>query len=202
MSSSEPESDVVRTATHVYSAVEIFVLWSNSMGIQGHISLSALRRLEEMANRNLLEKINEKHAVDLRTNLLPQPGLLLDMDSPLPQMTLFLREDVLARTLSYEIDLAKYRLARVRAGHADPGRPPYEKVFPTLDLKDRLSVGPTTDHRVHYVGRDPIFRELVVYENTAVHPTFFATYSTASCLYAASYCIFHPTCLSGWLWLF
>jgi len=46
---------------------------------------------------------------------------------------LFLHEDILARTLSYEQDLHEWRLAELTAGRPDPGRPSYTEVSGDLD---------------------------------------------------------------------
>ena len=46
----------------------------------------------------------------------------------LPHMTLFLHEDILARTLAYEQDLRQWRISELEAGRSDPGRPKYEEV--------------------------------------------------------------------------
>jgi hypothetical protein len=43
--------------------------------------------------------------------------------------TLFLHEDILARVLSYELELRDWRVAETLAGRGDPGRPSYEEVF-------------------------------------------------------------------------
>lgn len=48
-------------------------------------------------------------------------------DNP-PLITLFPHEDVLARTLAYEQDLFQWRIAELKAGREDPGRPLYEEV--------------------------------------------------------------------------
>lgn len=55
------------------------------------------------------------------------------MDSSQPTFILFPHEDVLARTLSYELDLARVRLEAIQNGFQDPGRPPYERVFEVCD---------------------------------------------------------------------
>jgi hypothetical protein len=44
--------------------------------------------------------------------------------------TLFLHEDLVGRTLAFELDLQRWRRAEVNAGRGDPGRPSYEDVFP------------------------------------------------------------------------
>jgi hypothetical protein len=61
------------------------------------------------------------------------------MDSSPPIATLFLHEDLLARTLAFELDLQQWRLADVGAGRGDPGRPAYRDVFPVSDIL-RISV--------------------------------------------------------------
>jgi hypothetical protein len=55
------------------------------------------------------------------------------MDERPPLSTLFLHEDVLARTLAYEQDLQAWRIAELEAGRADPGRPAYDEVSVGLD---------------------------------------------------------------------
>jgi hypothetical protein len=49
------------------------------------------------------------------------------VDERPPRATLFLHEDVLARTLAYEQDLHQWRIAELEAGRGDPGRPTYEE---------------------------------------------------------------------------
>ena len=44
------------------------------------------------------------------------------------QSTLFLHEDILAQTLSYEKQLLNWRIEEIEAGRGDPGRPSYETV--------------------------------------------------------------------------
>jgi hypothetical protein len=43
--------------------------------------------------------------------------------------TLFLHEDIVARTLAYELDLQKWRIAELKAGRSDPGRPTYHEAI-------------------------------------------------------------------------
>lgn len=50
------------------------------------------------------------------------------MDKKTPLSTLFLHEDILARTFSCERDLQDWRLAQIDAGRPDPGRPSYIEV--------------------------------------------------------------------------
>jgi hypothetical protein len=49
------------------------------------------------------------------------------MNEQPPRATLFLHEDILARTLAYEQDLCQWRIAELEAGRSDPGRPAYEE---------------------------------------------------------------------------
>ena len=55
------------------------------------------------------------------------------MDEHPPLSTLFLHEDILARTLAYEQDLQAWRIAELEAGRADPGRPTYNEVSGDFD---------------------------------------------------------------------
>ena len=48
--------------------------------------------------------------------------------------TLFLHEDTLTRTLSYEQDLLEWRINELNAGRPDPGRPSYRQVSAGLEL--------------------------------------------------------------------
>lgn len=61
------------------------------------------------------------------------------MDQGFPYATIFLHEDLLARTLMYERDLQQWRLAHIRAGMNDPGRPSYNEVSGDLSLLVPLS---------------------------------------------------------------
>lgn len=45
-----------------------------------------------------------------------------------PSATLFLHEDILARTLAYEQDQRQWRISELESGRDDPGRPTYEEV--------------------------------------------------------------------------
>ena len=51
-----------------------------------------------------------------------------------PVATLFLHEDLLARTLAFELDLKQWRLAEIEAGRGDPGRPNYLDAFSVSDI--------------------------------------------------------------------
>jgi hypothetical protein len=55
------------------------------------------------------------------------------MDCSLPFATLFLHEDLVARTLAFELDLKQWRLEEIAAGRGDPGRPNYLDVFSVSD---------------------------------------------------------------------
>jgi hypothetical protein len=57
-----------------------------------------------------------------------------EMDSTPPVATLFLHEDLVARTLAFELDLKRWRLAEISAGRGDPGRPDYQDVFQVGDI--------------------------------------------------------------------
>jgi hypothetical protein len=61
------------------------------------------------------------------------------MDQRPPTSTLFLHEDVLARTLAYEQDLQAWRIAELEAGRVDPGRPTYDEVSGGLDSPGIMS---------------------------------------------------------------
>jgi hypothetical protein len=56
------------------------------------------------------------------------------MDCCPPVATLFLHEDLVARTLDFELDLKQWRLAEIEAGRGDPGRPNYHDVFSVSDI--------------------------------------------------------------------
>jgi hypothetical protein len=56
------------------------------------------------------------------------------MDSSPPIATLFLHEDLVARTLAFELDLKQWRLAEIEAGRGDPGRPNYLDAFSVSDI--------------------------------------------------------------------
>jgi hypothetical protein len=61
------------------------------------------------------------------------------MEQNLPISTFFLHEDLLARTLSYEQDLQKWRIAELEAGRADPGRPTYNEVSSDINSSGIMS---------------------------------------------------------------
>jgi hypothetical protein len=60
---------------------------------------------------------------------LVSPNQHTDIDCYPPYATLFLHEDILARTLAFEVELQKWRCAEMEAGRGDLGRPLYEDVF-------------------------------------------------------------------------
>ena len=51
-----------------------------------------------------------------------------------PVATLFLHEDLLARTLAFELDLKQWRLTEIEASRGDPGRPNYLDAFSVSDI--------------------------------------------------------------------
>ena len=57
-----------------------------------------------------------------------------EMDSNPPFATLFLHEDLVARTLDFELDVKQWRLAEIEAGRGDPGRPNYLDAFSVSDI--------------------------------------------------------------------
>jgi len=87
-----------------------------------------------MLDRHLREDKYSCHAAEIRENIIPlsftHHG---QMDSSPPFATLFLHEDLVARTLAFEIDLRQWRLAEIEAGRGDPGRPSYLEVFSVSD---------------------------------------------------------------------
>jgi len=98
-----------------------------------------------MLDRNLRKDRHPAHVAEVRENILPGTSLFLyllisdylnqvnanhhaSMDQHPAQSTVFLHEDILARTLSYEKQLQKWRISRMMATGVDPGRPSYEAV--------------------------------------------------------------------------
>ena len=61
------------------------------------------------------------------------------MDQNPPRSTLFLHEDVLARTLAYEQDLQAWRISELEAGRVDPGRPTYDEASGSLNFPGVMS---------------------------------------------------------------
>lgn len=58
----------------------------------------------------------------------------IEMDRSPPIATLFLHEDLVARTLAFELDVKQWRLAEIEAGRGDPGRPNYLDAFTVSDI--------------------------------------------------------------------
>jgi hypothetical protein len=67
-------------------------------------------------------------------SVLVSPTHYSETESTPPIATLFLHEDLVARTLAFELDLKRWRLAEIEAGRGDPGRPNYNDVFPVSDI--------------------------------------------------------------------
>jgi hypothetical protein len=65
--------------------------------------------------------------------VLVSHGQHAEMNSHPSFATLFLHEDLLARTLAFEMELQRWRCAEIDAGRGDPARPPYEDVFQVGD---------------------------------------------------------------------
>jgi hypothetical protein len=57
-----------------------------------------------------------------------------EMEDIPPLATLFLHEDLVARTLDFELDVKRWRLAEIEAGRGDPGRPNYLDAFSVSDI--------------------------------------------------------------------
>lgn len=100
-----------------------------------------------MLERKLRENRHPRHAAEVRENIVPRTfsflsalvdsdltkfivysGIQRAMDQTTPTCTLFLHENILLRTLAYEQDLQKWRIAEIEAGRPDPGRPSYDEV--------------------------------------------------------------------------
>jgi hypothetical protein len=56
------------------------------------------------------------------------------MDSSPPSATLFLHEDLVARTLAFELDVQQWRQEEIQVGRGDPGRPNYLDAFSVSDI--------------------------------------------------------------------
>ena len=95
-----------------------------------------------MLARNLRVDRHPQHAAELRENIVPRKSLFLSgpvdsfiehsqiigawaMDDYPALSTICLHEDLLARTLSHEQDIQRWRIAELEAGRGDPGRPTY-----------------------------------------------------------------------------
>src|SRR5271170_6022042 len=102
-----------------------------------------------MLERKLREDRHPRHATEVRENLVPRKSFYLNpralinfimnlpvtatvhcwMDGNIAYATIFLHEDLLARTLAFELDLQQWRRSEFQAGRGDPGRLPYNEVF-------------------------------------------------------------------------
>jgi len=108
-------------------------------------------QLSAMLERKLRKNRHPKHAAEVRENLVPvEINHHRPMDSHPARATLFLHEDILARTIDYEEDLYNYRVAELNSGRSDPGRPEYDEVFGGAP-----STG--TPHRYHVSNSFPPF---------------------------------------------
>ena len=104
-----------------------------------------------MLQRNLRQNRYPTHAAEVRENLVPCKWFDQDtacnfglsdlvvthtvhacIDTRPPRATLFLHEDLVAKTLQFERELKAWRLAEIQAGRGDPGRPGYGYVFMTV----------------------------------------------------------------------
>ncbi|KAJ7125099.1 hypothetical protein C8R44DRAFT_782319 [Mycena epipterygia] len=106
------------------------VHWSRQLDAGSAIDSSAAR-LGWMLVHNLRENRYPEHAAEVRENLVPLSATYHGMaDRGTPRLTLFPHEDVVAKTLQYELDVREWRLTEVIAGRGDPGRPPYSPGYP------------------------------------------------------------------------
>jgi len=90
-----------------------------------------------MLDHKLRQDRHPKHASEVRESILPRTLFLLGqvesnhhkaMDGHLPSMMLFPHEDILACTLAYiRAGPTSMRIAELKAGQGDPGRPSYEE---------------------------------------------------------------------------
>lgn len=116
-------------------------------------------RLQQMLQRQLRTNRYPAHAAEVRENIVP---LLVnyhrDMDARPPRGTLFLHEDLVARTLAYERDLHDWRVAELDAGRGDPGRPQYEHVFGDGLITEHRWHAATSSAGCNRLGTDGIFK--------------------------------------------
>lgn len=116
------------------------------------------------------------HILSLTSITIVSANLHLGIDKTLSQHALVLHEDVLAKTLSYELEMQAWRRGELRAGRGDPGRPEYKQGYPVCrsfslsfpylssiifkavdpqvgkmnrDRSDATDYGPVTAHRLH-----------------------------------------------------
>ncbi|KAJ7245007.1 hypothetical protein B0H12DRAFT_1073587 [Mycena haematopus] len=129
----------------------------------------ASSRLQWMANRNLRQLRNEKHAGELRENLAPSRRTPLTsvvatqihhgLDRGL--CTLFPHEDILARVLEFEREVREIRVNMVKSGQGDPGRPPYAVGYPPQETGNGSPDpwGPVLPHRFYSVIPDSLIHQ-------------------------------------------
>ncbi|KAJ7213592.1 hypothetical protein GGX14DRAFT_619113 [Mycena pura] len=126
----------------VYTRTKIVVKWSHQLD-----TTLASSELQWMLRRNLRDDRYPRHAGEVRENIVPGkvsvslhafPCLTAALADAtchhrtsigIPSLTLFPHEDLLARTLEYELEVASIRQSQVEAGNADPGRPPYDTAY-------------------------------------------------------------------------
>ncbi|KAJ6627407.1 hypothetical protein B0H10DRAFT_1994358 [Mycena sp. CBHHK59/15] len=186
-------TSLVRTTTHTYPAAEVRAIngfYSGRMHVkrcalshselQNVVQFAHQTRLEWMLHRKLRQVRNEPHAAELRENLLPLNASLHCMvDAPIPDATLFPREDVLIRTLAYERDVQAYRLERLRSFCGDPGRPEYADGYPIITeaqsdppVLNSNHFGPIIPHRFHCTSQEYILR--VNQQGPSFSPTLYS----------------------------
>jgi len=135
----------VRTIAHSYPQEELDAMKNFYGGkrcvitkvlhsVQWSHTLEALEpsnmRLSEMLTRKLHQNRHEQHAAEVQENIVPfNSNHHIAMDEQPTGLMLFLHEDTLVRTLAYEQDLQRWRIAELEAGQGDPGRPSYEEAF-------------------------------------------------------------------------
>ncbi|KAF8333696.1 hypothetical protein F5887DRAFT_1259663 [Amanita rubescens] len=166
----------VRTITHVYPQSELDAMtnfydgkrcvitlvlegveWSHTLDATLHPSN---RRLSQMLTRKLRQDRHPRHAAEVQENIVPRqvtPNHHKAVDEWPPRATLFLHEDVLARTLAYEQDLHQWRIAELEAGRSDPGRPTYEEASSRLHSFGAFGGTQSTLHRYHVADNFPTF---------------------------------------------
>ncbi|KAM6499398.1 hypothetical protein JOM56_004906 [Amanita muscaria] len=139
----------VRTVTHTYPQAEINAMTNFYGGKRCVITLNALlqpcnERLSQMLMRKLRKDRHPRHAAEVQENVVP-PDNHIAVDERPPRATLFLHEDILARTLAYEQDLHQWRITELEAGRGDPGRPTYEEA----SVLQAFGGTQCTQHRFH-----------------------------------------------------
>ena len=133
-----------------------------------------------MLDRRLRQDKHPSHAAEIRENVIPCMSFWFarvtkktvisvivnlnhhsEMDRSPPIATLFLHEDLVARTLSFELNVKQWRLAEIEAGRGDPGRPNYLDAFSVINilrpsvqfwLISSMCQVPCTEHRWHSRG--------------------------------------------------